>query len=76
MLKGGDFMSYQLNRSHLLICIFAGIVITSGFVWHLFFSRPFSLFAMALWVCAVIVLFYFIGHFARSILIKHVYVIR
>ena len=67
-------MSYQLNRVHLLICIFAGIVLAAGFVWHIFFRLPHSLFTMALWVSSAIVLFYFIGHIIRSVLINQVFV--
>ncbi|MCL1844016.1 MAG: hypothetical protein FWF79_09400 [Defluviitaleaceae bacterium] len=67
-------MSYQLNRVHLLICIFAALVLTAGFVWHIFFSMPYSLFTMALWVSSAIVLFWCIGHFIRSFLIKEVFV--
>jgi hypothetical protein len=67
-------MSYQLNKAHLLICIFAGLVLTGGFVWLLFFGSPFPLFSMAMWVSASIVVFYVVGHFARSILIRDVFV--
>ncbi|MCL2048943.1 MAG: hypothetical protein FWG87_09465 [Defluviitaleaceae bacterium] len=66
-------MSYQLNRLHLLICVFAGLVLTVGFVWHLFFGLPFHLFTMALWVSFAIVFFYFVGHIVRSILISQVF---
>ena len=65
---------YQLNRAHLLICIFAGFVLTGGFVWHLFFDFPYTLFSMALWVSSAIVLFYFLGLIARSFLISQVFV--
>ncbi|MCL2225588.1 MAG: DUF3311 domain-containing protein [Defluviitaleaceae bacterium] len=64
---------YQLNKAHLLICIFAGLVLTSGFVWLIFFGVPFQLFRMAMWVSAGIVIFYVIGQFARSILIEKVF---
>lgn len=67
-------MSYQLNRVHLLICIFAGLVLTGGGVWHLFFGTPSPLFTMVMWVNFGIVVFYCIGQFARSILIKKVFV--
>lgn len=67
-------MSYQLNRVHLLICIFAGLVLAGGFVWLIFFGDAFPLFTMAMWVSAGIVLFYVIGQFARSILIQKVFV--
>ncbi|MCL2386290.1 MAG: hypothetical protein FWC89_01955 [Defluviitaleaceae bacterium] len=67
-------MSYQLNRAHLLICIFAALVVTGGFVWHLLFGLPSTLAFMAWWVSVAIVLFYVIGQFARSILIKQVFV--
>jgi len=59
---------------HLLICIFAGLVLASGFVWHLFFGLAFNLFTMALWVSSGIIMFYFVGQIARSILIKKVFV--
>jgi hypothetical protein len=67
-------VSYQLNKVHLLICIFAGLILAGGFVWHLFFGLSFRLFTMALWVSLAIVMFYFVGHVARSILINKVFV--
>jgi hypothetical protein len=67
-------MSYQLNRAHLLICIFAGLVLCGGFVWHIFFRPSFTLFTMALWVSSAIVLFYFVGKIVRSYLISEVFV--
>jgi hypothetical protein len=67
-------VSYQLNRVHLLICIFAGLVLTCGFVWHLFFGLRFELFTMSLWVSFAIVFFYFVGHIVRSILINRIFV--
>ena len=66
-------MSYQLNRIHLLICIFAGLVLTVGFVWHRFFGLPFHLFTMSLWVSFAIVFFYFVGHIVRAILLSQVF---
>ena len=67
-------MSYQLNKSHLLICIFAGVVLAGGFVWQIFFSFPHPLFGMAMWVSLGIVIFYVIGYIARYILINSVFV--
>lgn len=67
-------MSYQLNRVHLLLCIFAGLMLAGGFVYLLFFGLPPTLFTMALWVSSGIVLFYCIGHFVRSFLIQKVFV--
>lgn len=66
-------MSYQLNRVHLLICVFAGLVVTGGFVWHIFFEMPRTLFTMAFWISAALVLFYFVGHIVRSYLLAHVF---
>ncbi|MCL2216054.1 MAG: hypothetical protein FWB91_03430 [Defluviitaleaceae bacterium] len=66
-------MSYQLNKSHLLICILAALVITAGFIIHYLVGSPFPLFNMALWVSLVIVIFYFVGHIARAILIHNVF---
>jgi len=66
-------MSYQLNKAHLLICIFAGLVLTGGFVWLIFFGAPFPLFTMAMWVSAGIIIFYVIGQFARSILVTDIF---
>jgi hypothetical protein len=71
--ESGGFVSYQLNRVHLLICIFAGLVLTCGFVWRLFFEIPSPLFTMAMWVSFAIVFFYFVGHIVRSILISKVF---
>ncbi|MCL2577419.1 MAG: hypothetical protein FWE27_05135 [Defluviitaleaceae bacterium] len=67
-------MSYQLNRVHLLICVFAALVLAGGFVWLIFFGDPFPLFTMAMWVSAGIIIFYIIGQFARSFLIAKVFV--
>ncbi|MDR0272534.1 MAG: hypothetical protein LBI27_04370 [Clostridiales bacterium] len=69
-------MSYQLNKVHLLICIFAGVVLAGGFVWQLVFTLPVpnTLFTMAWWVSLGIVLFYCVGAFARSFLIQQVFV--
>jgi len=66
-------MSYQLNKSHLLICIVAALVITAGFIIHHLLGLPFGLFTMALWVSLVIVIFYVVGHIARAILIGGVF---
>lgn len=67
-------MSYQLNKLHLLICILAAFTITAGFIIHNLLGNPFGLFTMVLWVCSVIVVFYFIGHMARGYLINSVFV--
>ncbi|MCL2840396.1 MAG: hypothetical protein FWE05_06445 [Defluviitaleaceae bacterium] len=66
-------MPYQLNKSHLLICIIAALVITAGFVIHHLLGLPFGLFTMALWISLVIVGFYIVGHVARAILINSVF---
>jgi len=71
----GKEMPYQLNKSHLIICILAALVITAGFVIHHLMGSPFGLFTMALWVSTIIVIFYFIGHIARHILISGVFVL-
>ena len=67
-------MSYQLNKSHLIISILAAAVITIGFVGHYLMGSPFGYFTMLLWVCAVIIVFYLIGHVARYILVCDVFV--
>ena len=67
-------MSYQLNRVHLLICIFAGLVLAAGFVWRLFSPWPSNLFTFAMWVSAAIIVFYIIGTFVRAFLISKVFV--
>ncbi|MCL1884545.1 MAG: hypothetical protein FWF81_12450 [Defluviitaleaceae bacterium] len=66
-------MSYQLNKSHLIISILAALVLAAGFVWHRIFGPPFNLFTMAMWVSSAIVMFYVIGHIARNILINKVF---
>jgi hypothetical protein len=67
-------MTYRLNRVHLLITAFAGVVLSGGFVYHRFFAMPHTLFSMALWVSSGLVLFYCIGFFARAYLIQNVFV--
>ena len=69
-------MTYRLNRSHLLISVFAGLVFSGIFVYRLFFELPHPLFNMAFWVSLAIVIFYVIGVFARSFLIQEVFVIE
>ena len=66
-------MSYRLYKSHLLICIFAALMLTGGFVWQMFFSIPIPFIARIIWICSGIVIFYFIGHIARAILINDVF---
>ena len=68
-------MSYQLNKSHLIICIVAALVITAGVVIHYLMGNPFTYFNMALWVSLIIVIFYFVGHIARHFLISSVFVL-
>ena len=67
-------MTYRLNRAHLLISVFAGLVFAGIFVYRLFFELPHHLFDMAMWISLAIVIFYVIGVFARSFLIQEVFV--
>lgn len=72
-------MSHRLNKSHLIICIIAALVIGVGIVVHYSMeSLPISedsnnYFVMALWVSLVIVIFYIVGHIARYVLVTGVY---
>ena len=74
-------MSHRLNKSHLIICVIAALVIVVGIVVHyrldgLAFpnnSNNSDYFVMALWVSLVIVVFYIVGHIARYVLLTGVY---
>ena len=66
-------MSYQLNKIHLIICILAALSITIGFIIRMVVGVPFGLFTMAFLVSCTIVVFYCLGHIARSFLISQVF---
>ena len=59
-----------IEKLHLLICIFAAIVITAAF---LIIRQGVPLFESALWVSGTIVVFYFVGCAAKDFIVNRIF---
>ena len=66
-------MSERLNKAHLIISLIAAIVVAIGFIVIHVYDVTHGLLLMAMWVSIAIILFYFIGHLARALLITNVF---
>jgi len=62
-------MSERLDKSHLVICVLAMIVLMAGFIIRTrFFDNPIGLFCMALWGSVAMVCFFCLGFISRAVL--------
>ena len=59
-----------IEKLHLLICIFAAIVITAAF---LIIRQGAPLFTSALWVSGTIVVFYFVGCAVKDFVVNRIF---
>ena len=59
-----------IEKLHLLICIFAAIIITAAFV---IIEHGEPLFRSALWVSSTIVIFYFVGCAVKDFVVNRIF---
>jgi hypothetical protein len=66
----------KLDKSHLIIAVFAAVVMLSGFIIQNLIGMQNYPISIVMWVNIVIVLFYFLGIIIRYYLIKSVFMIE
>jgi hypothetical protein len=65
-------LSYQLNKLHILIILFAASIMTGICIYN-YIYRQITFFEMTLLVSVTIVCFYILGVFVRAYLIQRVF---